>query len=274
MEKVSFSNYFCIAALLVQLGNVLNESLINPNLINTQVTLINLFNLINTQVTERMLADRDFPLVIKICLKDAPFKTEALKKFGFKDKAAYFLGEFNESDKNVQGWAETHSDGFVMTTAKDVLKELSPKVGDVVKDIQMQDPSARPSDPWQHLPLDLVSQERPTFPKFCFTLKIGEADKVKKQGLRSLKIRFTGIQNLQFIVLGATLYCKRNIKEQNVFASGSPIQLDKYESSEYLIQIKENIFVEEDKTKNCQNYPNAKFVSYGNCDEEFLKEQV
>ena len=185
---------------MVQLGNVLNQSLINPNLIATQVTLINLFNLINTQVTERNLADRDFPLVIKICLKDASFKTEALKKFGFKDKGAYFLGEFNESDKNVQGWAETNSDGFVLTTAKDVLKELSPKVSDVVKDIQMQNLSARPSDPWQHLPLDLVSQERPTFPKFCFTLKIGEADKVKKQGLRSLKIRFTGIQNLQFII--------------------------------------------------------------------------
>ena len=259
---------------MVQLGNVLNQSLINPNLIATQVTLINLFNLIATQVTERNLADKDFPLVIKICLTDDPFKEEPLIKFGFKDKKGYFLGEFNQSDKNVRGWAETHSNGSVVKTAKEVLEEVALKVGDVVKDIQMQDLLARPSDPWQRLPLHLISQERPTFPRFCYTLKIAEADKVKKQGLRMLRIIFTGKHKLKFIVLGTTLSCKRNIKEQNVFASGTPIQLEKDQSLEYLIQIKENIFVEEDKTKNCQNYPNAKFVSYENCDEEFIKEQV
>ena len=65
-----------------------------------------------------------------------------------------------------------------------------------------------------------------------------------------------------------------NIEEQNVFSSGASLELDKDESLEYLIQIKENIFVEEDETKNCQNYPNAKFVSYGNCDEDFIKKEV
>ena len=260
-KQIIFSNYDCTGAFLIQLVNVLNQSFINPNLINSQVT-------------ERSLPDKDFPLVIKICLTDDPFKEEALKKFGFKDKKGYFLGKFNESDQNMRGWAETNSSGSVLRTADEVLKELALKVGDVVKDIEMQDPSVRPSDPWQHLPLHLVSQERPTFPRYCFTLKIGEADKVKKQGLRRLKIRFTGLQDLKFIVLGATLYCKRNIEEQNVFSSGASLELDKDESLEYLIQIKENIFVEEDETKNCQNYPNANFSSYDNCDDEFIKEQV
>ena len=230
--------------------------------------------LINSQVTERKLADTEFPLVIKICLTDDPFKTEPLRRFGFKDKKDYFLGRFNASDKNMSGWAETNSSGSVLTRAEDVLEELALKVEEVVEEVQMQSLSARPSDPWQDLSLDLVSQERPTFPRYCFTLKVAEADKVKKQGLRRLKIRFTGTQDLKFIVLGATLYCKRNIEEQNVFASGASIALKKNESFEYLIQIKENIFVEEDETKNCQNYPNAKFVSYGNCDEDFIKKEV
>ena len=230
--------------------------------------------MINTQVTERNLADKAFPLVIKICLTGDPFKKESLDKFGFKDKKAYFLGEFNESDKNMRGWAKTNSDGSVVTRAEEVLKQLAPKMEDLVRDIQMQNASARPSDPWKPLPLDLVSQERPTFPRFCFTLKIAQADQVKAQGLRRLKIRFTGIQDLKFIVLGETLSCKRNIKEQNVYASGESIQLGKDENLEYLIQIKENIFVQEDKTKNCQNYPNSKFVSYDECDEKFVKEQV
>ena len=34
--------------------------------------------------------------------------------------------------------------------------------------------------------------------------------------------------------------------------------------------MKENIFLEEDKTKNCVNYPNEKFLSYNDCDKDFL----
>ena len=220
------------------------------------------------------MIEQDFPLVIKICLTDEQFKKKKLEKFGFKNKKAYFLGEFNHSDQNVHGWAETDRNGSVKTTAEEVLKELAFKVEEVIKEIHMQDLSSKPSHPWNPLPLDLVTQERPTFPRFCFTLNLAKADRVKKKGIWKLKIAFKGIQDLKFIVIGRTLYCKRNIKEQNVFASGKPIKLDKGERLVFLIQIKENIFVEEDLTKKCQNYPNAKFASYDNCDEEFIKEQV
>ena len=80
-----------------------------------------------------MLVDEDFPLVIKICLTDDPFKKELLKKFGFKDKKEYFLGKFNASDKNMRGWAETNSSGSVLTSAEEVLKQVAPSVKDVVK---------------------------------------------------------------------------------------------------------------------------------------------
>ena len=174
----------------------------------------------------------------------------------------------------MRGWAKTNPDGSVVTTSEKVLKQLALKVEDVVRDIQMQNGSAKTSDPWEPLPLDLVSQERPTLPRLCFTLEIAQADQVKVHGLKRLKIEFTGMQDLKFIVLGETLSCKRNIKEQNVYASGESIKLGRDESLEYLVQIKENIFVKEDKTKNCQNYPNAKYDSYDKCDEEFIKEQV
>ena len=34
--------------------------------------------------------------------------------------------------------------------------------------------------------------------------------------------------------------------------------------------MKENIFLEEDKTKKCVNYPNGNFLSYNDCDKDFL----
>ena len=226
-------------------------------------------------MTERNLADDDFPLVIKICLKDKEtFKKESLAKFGFQDKKAFFLGRFNKSDKSVQGWAETTSNGTMVTSAEEVLNQVAFKVEEVVSKIFVKDAKANSSAPWEPLPLDLVTMERPTFPRFCFTLDVTRAEKLKMARLKMLKMTFTGIQDLQFILHGRELYTKRNIKEQNVYSSGEALKLDKNDSLEYLVQIKESIFAEEDETKNCKNYPDAKFASYDQCDEDFLKEQV
>ena len=226
-------------------------------------------------MTERNLADDDFPLVIKICLKDKEtLKKESLAKFGFQDKKAYFLGRFNKSDKSLQGWAETTSNGTVVTSAEKVLDKVAFKVEEVVKEVFMKDAKANSSAPWEPLPLDLVTMERPTFPRFCFTLNVTRAEKLKMARLKMLKMTFTGIQDLQFNLHGRELYTKRKIKEQNVYSSGEALKLDKNDSLEYLVQIKESIFAEEDETKNCKNYPDAKFASYDQCDEDFLKEQV
>ena len=38
-----------------------------------------------------------------------------------------------------------------------------------------------------------------------------------------------------------------------------------------MIRLKENIFVEEDTSKNCVNYPHGKYDNYNQCDEDFLR---
>jgi hypothetical protein len=42
----------------------------------------------------------------------------------------------------------------------------------------------------------------------------------------------------------------------------------------YIVNLKKNVFVEEDPSKNCQDYPNADFETYGECDDHFMKEYV
>ena len=44
--------------------------------------------------------------------------------------------------------------------------------------------------------------------------------------------------------------------------------------SHYIMRIKKNIFVEEDPSKNCRNYPNSDFASYKECDYEYMREKV
>ena len=41
-----------------------------------------------------------------------------------------------------------------------------------------------------------------------------------------------------------------------------------------MIKLKENIFVEEDTSKNCVNYPHGKYESYNACDEDFLRNAI
>jgi hypothetical protein len=42
----------------------------------------------------------------------------------------------------------------------------------------------------------------------------------------------------------------------------------------YNLKIEKNVFVEEDSTKRCMNYPNAKFASYSNCTDKELKDKM
>ena len=58
------------------------------------------------------------------------------------------------------------------------------------------------------------------------------------------------------------------MKNLNIFHLGENL------FKEYTIQISNNIFVPEDKTKNCAVYPNRVFESYRDCDEKFLQNFV
>ena len=45
-------------------------------------------------------------------------------------------------------------------------------------------------------------------------------------------------------------------------------------SSVFLFSISENIFSEQDEEKKCKNYPNADFLSYKKCDEDFIHKEM
>ena len=72
--------------------------------------------------------------------------------------------------------------------------------------------------------------------------------------------------SLELRVWGKTLASRRAIHELQLFASGDAfklssrdVKLDQF--STYIVKIKKNVFVEEDLTKNCRNYPNQDFLS-------------
>ena len=54
--------------------------------------------------------------------------------------------------------------------------------------------------------------------------------------------------------------------------SGVSIKTNLRESKKlrYVVRLKQNIYVEEDKSKGCQNYPFNDFASYASCDHDFM----
>ena len=42
----------------------------------------------------------------------------------------------------------------------------------------------------------------------------------------------------------------------------------------FVVNLKKNVFVEEDPTKNCRNYPNPEYASYRDCDDRWMKDTV
>ena len=56
-------------------------------------------------------------------------------------------------------------------------------------------------------------------------------------------------------------------KEKYQF-SGTPTE------KQVVVKLKQNVYQEKDSSKNCRNYPNERYKSYGACDDDFLKNHI
>ena len=87
------------------------------------------------------------------------------------------------------------------------------------------------------------------------------------------------------------LACTRQLKESRFYSSGVNIRKDLGEEffflflqkspclgkntfKEFALKLKETQFVEDDESKNCVNYPNRKYETYNNCDEDFVNSVI
>ena len=64
---------------------------------------------------------------------------------------------------------------------------------------------------------------------------------------------------------GQSLATSRDIVEHGFFSSGGPpMKLDHQDPKflKYIVRLKKDVFVEEDPSKGCRNYPNSDFPSY------------
>ena len=84
---------------------------------------------------------------------------------------------------------------------------------------------------------------------------------------------FDGSNSVEVHFVGDTLDTGRYIKDHSLYSSGDVIKLTgKNRNANYMADITQTIFVEEDPNNNCRNYPNQDFRNYQECDEKYMRD--
>ena len=70
------------------------------------------------------------------------------------------------------------------------------------------------------------------------------------------------------------LILHRDYQELRFASSGDNIELVPDKMSKFVVKIKKTVFVEEDPSQTCRNYPTSEFESYTECDDKYMKEKI
>ena len=71
-------------------------------------------------------------------------------------------------------------------------------------------------------------------------------------------------------------YLSRPLYQQKLNHHGPPLNIDLKKNLlwSFTSELKQEIFVEEDESKECKNYPNSDYSSYNDCDQEYIRRKI
>ena len=248
-------NFICALAALTQLFFILMD-FAKPNQLNTDTS-------------ELALQEIDFPLDIKICAEPA-FDETAIVEAGY-DKGFsqynYFTGRsrFNGS---IFGWAGHTPQAGPVGSVKEMLDKVrNHKVADIVEFIQFDFNNQKSLNVSAHL-------ARVNYPQNCYTVNLTNVIKAGTNGgVNNLRMFFKTekTKSVTINLQGVTLTSNREMYDNAFYTQGDPIFAEPGKFRKYAVEISKNVYLEEDTSKNCRDYPNSEFASYMDCDEQHMK---
>ena len=119
----------------------------------------------------------------------------------------------------------------------------------------------------------LVSEAIIFFDRACFTLNYS-----LHFGLQTDFIfrNDTGLEEAMIHFKDKTYYTSRPIYEQKLNHHGPTLAVNLKENvlKSFTKELKQEVFVEEDKSKDCTNYPNSNHSSYNECDQAYVRAKI
>ena len=250
-------NIICVLAALSQLFFIV-MGFVSPNQLNTDTSELDLQHI-------------DFPLDIKICAEPA-FNESAIVEAGYGtewNQYDYFTGRsrFNNS---IFGWAGHTPDAGPVASVEEVLDKVrNHKVDDIVEYIQFENNNNNNEGSFR-VPVHL---NRVNYPQNCYTVNLTQVNKASIDGVKTLKMAFKPdkTKSVKINLQSSTLNSNREMFDNTFYTKGDPIYVEPGKFRKYAVEISKNVYLEEDKSKNCRDYPNFEFASYMDCDEEHMK---
>ena len=226
----------------------------------------------HTYVRELLLKDIDFPLDIKICVRPS-LNSTALNYFGYNNTYQYRLG-FN-SNLSHFGWGghSNETRGVAQTSAAEVLKAAKLNLTkDILKDIYI----STHEDQITYLNIS-VDEDLARINQLhdCLILNLNTVENVNIRDVKQLYLTFHEVAentSVELKLQSKGLTSHREIQEHRFYSIGEPMKLKRLTT--YIVKIRSQVFVEEDQSQTCRNYPTSEFASYMDCDDQFMRARI
>ena len=243
----------CSLAVSIQIVSVLHD-FVKPQTTNSETEEIHLENM-------------EFPLLFKICV-DPSFNGSAVAELGYNGIWNYFSGlsRFNES---IYGWAGHTSTYGVIDTVTGAFSKVKYPIS--AQKLLTKFWIGWGPDNWSNLSSDQLYQSRPNYPHNCYTLDISNQTRGKLIQTLYFYLKSPNRERVQVLVQGKGIETNRDVYDNMLLASGDALETGPGSMTKYVLKIHQKFYVEEDKSKNCRNYPNEDFESYGACDDHYMK---
>ena len=192
---------------------------------------------------------------------------------GYKDALGYFYG-INSSACGPSlnfGWAGHAEGSGTFGTVEEILEKVrDKKIEEIIKYVYVWTRDGFAID----IPFEYLNASRVNYPNNCRSLELSKIQMLKEERIQQLVLNIGHIGNyeIEINLSGKTLDCRRPIKEHSLHSTGDSIRLVKENVTRaYMVEIGQRIFVEEDPTNACRDYPNKDYLSYEQCDDHFVR---
>ena len=130
---------------------------------------------------------------------------------------------------------------------------------------------------WNHrqyfdIPRNLLKLVRPNHPNNCLTLDLVELEDVHIQEIKGLWIKFQNGTNVKILIEDRKAMVKRSPKLNKFESSGHEMYLDgnlKPVFKYFAVKLHQHIFVPNDPSVDCVEYPTQTFKNFDECDSDF-----
>ena len=121
---------------------------------------------------------------------------------------------------------------------------------------------------------DNIVLKRINYPGNCYTLDVTQMHDVVGKGIRRMVMVFKDVSRMsvEVYVLGKSLDSRRTIRSNAFYSKGVIIRPKNMTWGSYIVKTQEINYVEEDKSKDCKNYPNPEFQSFSDCEDQLSKD--